>query len=194
MLQEALATFRRLKSNRLAGVTLGTLAMACEHARDYVGARSMYAEALTTFKAVNDDRDAAVVATHFSWIEFNEGKLDAAVRILGEAISTFRHLNDVPNLVDGHTSMAEYLISVRALRRGPRARPRGGRARSPGTAGDSPSRSAAAPGRRGVLRPRRRVVTGTGLHRRALARIHRCVLRSARIPAKPRTSSSSTTR
>ncbi len=112
MLQEALATFRRFKSNRLAGVTLGTLAMAREHARDYAGARSMYAEALTTFKAVNDDRDAAVVATHLSWIEFNEGNLEAAVRILGEALATFRHLNDGPNLVDGHTSMAEYAIRL----------------------------------------------------------------------------------
>jgi tetratricopeptide (TPR) repeat protein len=110
MLQEALDTFRRLKSNRLAGVTLGTLAMAREHSREYAAARSMYAEALTTFKAVNDDRDAAVVATHLSWIEFNEGNLEAAVRILGEALATFRQLNDVPNLVDGHTSMAEYAI------------------------------------------------------------------------------------
>lgn len=110
MLHEALKTLRRLGCSRLTGVTLGTLAMAREHAGDYPPARSMYAEALATFKAVNDDRDAAVVATHLSWIEFSEGNLEAAVRILGEALSTFRHLNDVPNLVDGHTSMAEYAI------------------------------------------------------------------------------------
>jgi tetratricopeptide (TPR) repeat protein len=85
--------------------------MACEHAGGFASARSMYAEALATFTAVNDERDAAVVATHLSWIEFNEGKIDAAVRILGDAISTFRHLNDMPNLVDGLTSMAEYLIA-----------------------------------------------------------------------------------
>jgi predicted ATPase/class 3 adenylate cyclase len=111
MLQAALATFRRLGAGRLTGVTLGTLAMACEHAGGFASARSMYAEALATFTAVNDERDAAVVATHLSWIEFNEGKIDAAVRILGDAISTFRHLNDMPNLVDGLTSMAEYLIA-----------------------------------------------------------------------------------
>jgi hypothetical protein len=46
-----------------------------------------------------------------SWIEFTEGRIDAAVRILGDAISTFRQLNDMPNLVDGLTSMAEYLIA-----------------------------------------------------------------------------------
>jgi predicted ATPase/class 3 adenylate cyclase len=111
LLQAALATFRRLGAGRLTGVTLGTLAMASEQAGGYAPARSMYAEALATFNAAHDERDAAVVATHLSWIEFNEGKIDAAVRILGDAISTFRHLNDMPNLVDGLTSMAEYLIA-----------------------------------------------------------------------------------
>ncbi|MGB6523244.1 MAG: tetratricopeptide repeat protein [Candidatus Cybelea sp.] len=111
MLLEALKTFRRLASSRLSGVTLGTLAMASEQQGDYASARSMYAEALALFKAVNDDRDAAVVATHLSWIEFSEGNLEAAVRTLGEALLTFRHLNDGPNLVDGLTSMAEYVIA-----------------------------------------------------------------------------------
>jgi tetratricopeptide (TPR) repeat protein len=110
MLQLALGTFRRLGSSRLTGVTLGTLAMAREHSGDYASARSMYAEALGIFKAVHDDRDAAVVETHLSWIEFSEGNLEAAIRILGDALATFRHLNDGPNLVDAHTSMAEYAI------------------------------------------------------------------------------------
>lgn len=109
-LKGALETFRRLGYARLTGVTLGTLAMAREHAGDYASARSLYAEALTIFKSVHDDRDAAVVATHLSWIEFSEGNLEAAVRILDDALATFRHLNDGPNLVDGHTSMAEYAI------------------------------------------------------------------------------------
>ena len=52
--------------------------MAREQPGDYASARSMYAEALALFKAVNDDRDAAVVATHLSWIEFSEGNLEAA--------------------------------------------------------------------------------------------------------------------
>jgi predicted ATPase len=110
LLQSARETFGRLSCGRLSGVTLGTLAMAREHAGDHASARALYAEALAIFKAAHDDRDAAVVGTHLSWIEFSEGNLEAAVRILGEALSTFRHLNDGPNLVDGHTSMAEYAI------------------------------------------------------------------------------------
>jgi predicted ATPase/class 3 adenylate cyclase len=109
-LQQALKALRKLKCHRLTGVTLGTLATAREHANDFASARAMYGEALAVFKEVHDDRDAAVVATHLSWIEFNEGNLEAAISMLDEALSTFRHLNDRPNLVDGHTSMAEYAI------------------------------------------------------------------------------------
>src|SRR5208282_3928969 len=118
MLQLALDTFRQIGSSRLTGVTLGTLAMAREQAGDHASARAIYGEALAIFKAVHDDRDAAVVATHLSSIEFSEGNIEVAVRILGEALSTFRHLNDRPNLVDGLTSMAEYVIALERYEEG----------------------------------------------------------------------------
>jgi tetratricopeptide (TPR) repeat protein len=112
MLEPALVTFRRLRAGRLTGVTLGTLAIAREDAREYETARAMFEEALGIFSATNDDRDEAVVATHLGWIELLHGNVEAALRLQRSALATFRNLSDRTNAIDALTGVADCLLML----------------------------------------------------------------------------------
>ncbi len=93
LLREALETAHTLGDRQLCGLVLQRIAWARSNARDFVGARAHFTEALELAKLTGDKSLWAGVTSDLAENEFRIGDTEAALRLALDALATYRTMN-----------------------------------------------------------------------------------------------------
>ncbi|MBV8374737.1 MAG: tetratricopeptide repeat protein [Candidatus Eremiobacteraeota bacterium] len=112
LLQSALTRFRKAGAPRSIGRTLASLALAREHADDIPAARSLCTEAVEALKAIEGDDGEPDHVSYLAELEFQAGNAKQALRLIGEALTRHRKLNDSLHVIVDLSNTAAYLIAL----------------------------------------------------------------------------------
>lgn len=112
LLQEALASSRRLGVRRLTGFALQNLAVARSAAGDIDEARTLYAEALGISQSLGAERSVANVALNLAEAEFQAGDAEKALQLAGEALAGYGALHDANSCATALSNMVAYLVTL----------------------------------------------------------------------------------
>jgi predicted ATPase len=112
LLEEALAEARRLGARKSAGYALLSLGLARYVLDDVAGARTRFAEALTTAIASGNDELMAAVSVSLAEAEFRDGDALAAIKVAGEAVAGYRAINDAPRAAVVQGNIVMYLVAL----------------------------------------------------------------------------------
>jgi predicted ATPase len=112
LLEEALATFRRLGADKSAARTLETLGLARSFVDDVAGARTRYAEARAAAAQIGDERQVASILTNLAELEFRNGDALAAVKFTAEALAGLRASNETHDAPLAQCNLSMYLLSL----------------------------------------------------------------------------------
>jgi non-specific serine/threonine protein kinase len=113
LLREALETATRLQNRRLTGVLLselGTLRSRCD---DLAGARTFYAQALTSLRSIGIERQTASVASNLAEVEFGAGNPARALKYGNDALAGHQALGNDRSAAHCLCNMTAYLIALR---------------------------------------------------------------------------------
>ncbi len=111
ILLEALAQFHRLDAHMHLAYALRVMSMVCTANGDFTAARSHVAEAVTIYKAVGAHNILALaVATDLAEVEFYDGNVALAVRLVLDALPTLRAINQMGFVADALNNLSAYLI------------------------------------------------------------------------------------
>lgn len=113
MLQEALGASRRLGLRKLSARSLAGLGSSLTNVGDVTGARVAYAEALTIARAEDDELSITIISANLAEMEFRAGDIDAALRLVGEALERLKATNfGGSRIAIGHANMSAYLVAL----------------------------------------------------------------------------------
>lgn len=112
LLNEALASARRLSNRGLEALLLGDLGTARNRRGDLEGARSFYAEALAHYMPLGLERPAASIAGHLAEVEFAAGDAAAALQRAEEARIGHEATHNRRSAANDLSNMAAYLVAL----------------------------------------------------------------------------------
>lgn len=111
LLRTALLACAHLGIPPLTGTALESLAMARMTSGDIVTSRAMFHEALSIFRSIGAEQSIANVTANLAGTEFRAGDAAAALRLVGEALTTYRALNN-PRVALILCNISAYLIAL----------------------------------------------------------------------------------
>jgi predicted ATPase/transcriptional regulator with XRE-family HTH domain len=112
LLENALATARRLDNRRMQALVLGDLGTARSRCGDIEGARTFYAAALEYYEALNLERPAASIAGNLAEVEFAAGDAAAALQLAEQARAGHEATQNRRSVANDLCNMAAYLIAL----------------------------------------------------------------------------------
>ncbi len=112
LLNEALASARRLDNRGLEALLLGDIGTARSRRGDIEGARSYYAEALAHYMPLGLERPAASIAGHLAEVEFAAGDAAAALQRAEEARIGHEATHNRRSAANDLSNMAAYLVAL----------------------------------------------------------------------------------
>ncbi len=108
----ALGWFKEFADKRNVAACLRQQANIAEEQGDAAGARDLYKQALTVFKALGVQSSVAIVQASIAELEFKEGNATEALRYVGEALELGAWGKNATHLAIYHANCAAYRIAL----------------------------------------------------------------------------------